>query len=312
MVKRAEEEALSEAEPRRGEFRAGDLALLIDRKRRRYLVRLEPDGAFHTHMGILPHADLIGREAGCRVSIAGHRILALRPTLSDYILESPRVTQVIYPKDLGAILVYGDIYPGARVLEAGLGSGALTTALLRAVGPSGNVVSYETRTEQVARALENIRVAIGETPNHDVRSADVYESIVDRELDRVVLDVPEPWRAVDHAAEALSPGGILLCFLPTVLQVHRLSEELDDHPRFDLVETIEVMVRPWHFSRRSARPQHRMVAHTGFITTARLCAADTPPPSAGGRAALVDAVAPGTTVEAGGDEGDTPSAQEAP
>ena len=274
MVRRAAAEATTESEPRRGEFRAGDLALLIDRKRRRYLVRLEPDGAFHTHMGILPHADLIGREAGCRVSIAGHRLLALRPTLSDYILESPRVTQVIYPKDLGAILVYGDIYPGARVLEAGLGSGALTAALLRAVGPTGSVVSYETRTEQVPRALSNIRTALGETPNHDVRSADVYEGIVDCDLDRVVLDVPEPWRAVEHASQALAPGGILLCFLPTVLQVHRLSEELDGHPRFDLVETIEVMVRPWHISRRSARPVHRMVAHTGFITTARLCAPD--------------------------------------
>ena len=273
MVRRAVTEAVSEAEPRRGEFRAGDLALLIDRKRRRYLIRLELDGAFHTHMGILPHGDLIGREAGCRVSIAGHRLLALRPTLSDYILESPRVTQVIYPKDLGAILVYGDIYPGARVLEAGLGSGALTTALLRAVGPTGHVVSYETRPEQVARALDNIRAAIGETPHHNVRSADVYEGMLDGDLDRVVLDVPEPWRAVGHAAESLAPGGILLCFLPTVLQVHRLSEELDGHPCFDLVETIEVMVRPWHFSSRSARPQHRMVAHTGFITTARLCAA---------------------------------------
>ena len=273
MARRAEAEAVPKAEPRRGEFQAGDLALLIDRKRRRYLIRLELDGAFHTHMGILSHDDLIGREAGCRVSIAGHRLLALRPTLSDYILESPRVTQVIYPKDLGAILVYGDIYPGARVLEAGLGSGALTTALLRAVGPTGYVVSYETRPEQAPRALENIRTAIGETPNHEVRSADVYEGMVDGDLDRVVLDVPEPWRAVGHAAESLAPGGILLCFLPTVLQVHRLSEELDRHPCFDMVETIEVIVRPWHVSGRSARPQHRMVAHTGFITTARLCAA---------------------------------------
>ena len=273
-------EITTEAESRRGLFRAGDLALLIDRKRRRYLVRLEPDGAFHTHMGILPHADVIGREAGCRVSIGGHRLLALRPTLSDYILESPRVTQVIYPKDLGAILVYGDIYPGARVLEAGLGSGALTAALLRAVGPTGRVVSYEMRSEQVPRALSNIRAAVGETPNHEVRTADLYEGIVDEDLDRVVLDVPEPWRAVDHAAGALAPGGILLCFLPTVLQVHRLSEELEGHPRFDMVETIEVMVRPWHVSRRSARPVHRMVAHTGFITTARLCAAEgAPPPS---------------------------------
>lgn len=274
MVRRAEAKAPSEAEPRRGEFQVGDLALLIDRKRRRYLVRLEAGGAFHTHMGILPHADLIGREAGCRVSIAGHRLLALRPTLSDYILESPRVTQVIYPKDLGAILVYGDIYPGARVLEAGLGSGALTAALLRAVGPTGEVVSYETRSEQVPRALSNIRTAVGETPNHSVRLADLYEGIVDRDVDRIVLDVPEPWQAVGHAADALAPGGILLCFLPTVLQVHRLSEELERSPRFDLVETFEVMVRPWHVSRRSARPQHRMVAHTGFITTARLCAPD--------------------------------------
>ncbi|GBD11431.1 tRNA (adenine(58)-N(1))-methyltransferase TrmI [bacterium HR23] len=246
--------------------------LLVDRKGRRYLFALRPGHTFHTHLGALPHDALIGQPLGSRITAGGHRFLALPPTLADYIQDIPRVTQIIYPKDLGAILMYGDIFPGARVLEAGMGSGALTLALLRAVGPTGTVYAYEVRQEYIPRALQNIQAFYAEPTNLVVREADVYQGIQERNLDRVILDVPEPWQALPHVARALVQGGILLCWLPTVLQVHRLAMALDAHPEFDLVETFEVLQRPWHFGPTSARPVHRMVAHTGFITLARRCA----------------------------------------
>ena len=253
-------------------FREGDLVLLVDRKRRRYLQRMDAKGAFHTHLGFVPHTSIIGQEVGSRVQVGGHKFLALRPTLAEYVVESRRVTQIIYPKDVGAILVSADVFPGAKVLEAGLGSGSLTMALLRAVGPTGQVVSYEVREGTIDKALSNIHAAVPDTENLTVRSADLYEGIQDVELDRVVLDVPEPWQAVGHAAKALLPGGILLSYLPTVLQVHRLVEALNQEPEFDLVDSFEVLHRPWHVTRRSMRPVHRMVAHTAFLTTARKCA----------------------------------------
>ncbi|MSQ11429.1 MAG: tRNA (adenine-N1)-methyltransferase [Dehalococcoidia bacterium] len=253
-------------------FREGDSALLIDRKGRRHLLELHAGKVFHTHFGMLPHEELFGQESGCRVKVGSQRVLALKPTLAEYVVEAPRVTQIIYPKDIGAILLSGDVFPGARVLEGGLGSGSLTLALIAAVGPQGRVTVYELHPETVEKALRNLRRR-GPLPEHlDVRVADVYQGIAEGGLDRILLDVPEPWQVVAHAAEALAPGGIFLSFLPTVLQVHRLGEALTQHPQFDLVETIEVIVRPWHVSRRSVRPVHRMVAHTGFITTARKCA----------------------------------------
>ena len=260
------------AGPNNAIFREGDLVMLVDRKRRRYLQRLTDSGSFQTHLGFVPHADIIGQSVGSRVFVGGHRYLALRPTLAEYTVESRRLTQIIYPKDVGAILVAADIFPGARVVEAGLGSGSLSLSLLRAIGPSGALFSYEVREGSIAGAQENIRVAMGETPNHTVRCHDLYGGIPDAELDRVVLDVPEPWRAVGHAAKALVPGGIFLAYLPTVLQVHRLVDALNREPEFDMVDSFEVLHRPWHVTRRSVRPVHRMVAHTAFLTTARKCA----------------------------------------
>ena len=253
-------------------FREGDLVLLIDRKRRRYLQRLAERGTFQTHLGIVAHTEIIGQAVGSRVFVGGHRYLALRPTLAEYTLESKRLTQIVYPKDVGAILVAADIFPGARVLEAGLGSGSLSMALLRAIGPTGELFSYEVRESSIPGAQDNIRAALGETPNHTVRCHDLYAGIPDQGLDRVVLDVPEPWQAVEHAAQALSPGGVFLAYLPTVLQVHRLVDALNREPGFDLVDSFEVLHRPWHVTRRSVRPVHRMVAHTAFLTTARKCA----------------------------------------
>ena len=256
----------------RDKFEAGDLVMLIDRKGRKYILTLNDTGTFHTHMGTLPHSELIGQEAGSWFTTShGQNLLAIKPTLAEYVQKVPRATQVIYPKDMGNILLLGDIYPGATVLEAGLGSGALTSVLLRAVGERGRVVSYENREEQIPRAMKMIHALVGEPQNLTVKVADIYQGIEESDLDRIVLDVPEPWQVVPAASEALVPGGILLSFLPTVLQVHQLARALAQDPRFQLVETIETLLRPWHVTLRSVRPAHRMVAHTGFITTARKC-----------------------------------------
>ena len=200
-------------------------------------------GSFQTHLATWPHTDIIGQIQRSRVFVAATGTWCC-PQPGRRPLESRRLTQIVYPKDVGAILVSADIFPGARVLEAGLGSGSLSMALLRAVGPTGELFSYEVREGSIPGAQENIRAALGETPNHTVRSHDLYSGIPDGELDRVVLDVPEPWQAVEHAARALVPGGIFLAYLPTVLQVHRLVDALNREPEFDLVDSFEVLHRP--------------------------------------------------------------------
>ena len=255
------------------EFQEGDLALLIDRKGRRYLLTLDKVGTFHTHVGTLPHKEIIGREQGGWFHTShGQSLLAVKPTLGDYVLEMPRGTQVIYPKDLGNILILADIFPGATVVEAGLGSGALTVALLRAVGETGRVITYEVREDVVARAMRNIQTLVPNPSSHTLNQGDIYRGIREKDVDRIVLDVPEPWHVVPWAAQALTMGGILLSFLPTILQVHQLVQALSSDSRFQLIETVEVLLRPWSVTQRSVRPAHRMVAHTGFITTARRCA----------------------------------------
>lgn len=254
------------------QFQEGDMALLIDRKSRRYLLTLRADRAFHSHVGVLPHSEIIGATPGAWFRTSkGQVLLAVRPTFADYVQEMPRVTQVVYPKDLGAILMAADIFPGALVVEGGLGTGALTAALLRAVGPGGRVVVYEIEPTYIARGLENVRAAVPDIANLEVRTVSIYEGIAERGADRVVLDVPEPWHAVPHVAEALAPSGVLLCYLPTILQVHQLVLALQRDGRFQMVETSEVLVRPWHVTEHSVRPVHRMVAHTAFLVAARRC-----------------------------------------
>ena len=253
-------------------FAEGDPALLVDRRGRRYLITLTRYKSFHTHVGAIDHNDLIGRSHGARLNTTtGHVLLAFSPTLGDFVEEMPHQTQVIYAKDLGAILMHGDIFPGARVLEAGLGSGALTIALLRAVGERGRVTTYEVRQELVEGAKANIRTLVPQAANLEVKLKDVYEGVEETGLDRIVLDVPEPWHVVPHAATSLAPGGIFLGYLPTILQVHELYEALAENPNFEMMETVEVLTRPWSVTKRSVRPVHRMIAHTGFITTARKC-----------------------------------------
>ena len=253
-------------------FAPGDRVLLVDAKRRRHLIILTEDGAFHSHAGVLEHAALLGRNEGVTVrTTMGARIIAVRPTLSEYVLEMPRGAQVIYPKDLGPILMLADVYPGARVLESGVGSGALTMTLLRAVGPTGHVLGYELRSDFADRARRNVEGFLGPDLPLSIEVRDVYDGIDVADLDRILLDLPEPWRVVKHAEAALRPGGILLSYLPTIGQVARLQEELAGSP-FGMTASLEVMERGWHVDGQSVRPDHRMVGHTGFLTHARLLA----------------------------------------
>jgi len=257
-----------------GAFAAGERVLLIDGKDRRYLLTLREGGEFHTHSGITSHDLILGRPDGATVrSGTGARYVVVRPTLSDFVLAMPRGAQVIYPKDLGALLVLADIFPGARVLEAGVGSGALSMALLRA---GADVVGYEIRDDFARKAMTNVDTFLGPDQTYRVEERDVYDGILDTGLDRIMLDLPEPWRVVGHARTALHPGGILVAYLPTIGQVAQFREALDASA-FGLARTIEVLERSWHVQGQSVRPDHRMVAHTGFLTSARLLGAEDQP-----------------------------------
>ena len=251
-----------------GPLEAGERVLLVDAKDRRYLITLVPGATFHTHAGVVAHDDLIGTtEASAVAGSTGRSFLVLRPTLSDIVLKMPRGAQVIYPKDLGAILIAADIGPGQRILEAGVGSGALSMTVLRA---GASVVGYELREDFAARARANVAAALGPDAPYRVEIRDVTQGVDETMLDRVLLDMPEPHKVVPAAAAALRPGGILLSYLPTINQTALLRQALDgaDSP-FGLAETQEVMRRTWHVEARSVRPDHRMVGHTGFLTTAR-------------------------------------------
>jgi tRNA (adenine57-N1/adenine58-N1)-methyltransferase len=252
-------------------FAPGDQVLLVDNKNRRYLVVLAEGGEFHTHAGILPHDNVIGAAEGTRFrSSQGATYTGIRPTLSDFVLKMPRGAQVIYPKDLGPILMLLDIFPGARVLESGVGSGALSMTLVRA---GAVVTGYELREDFANRAAKNVASFLGADAmeRYRVEVRDVYEGIDETDLDRVVLDLPEPWRAVKHAAAALHRGGLLVAYTPQITQAAQLRHDLTPLG-FGMAETIEVLNRGWHIEGQAVRPDHRMVAHTGFLTTARLLA----------------------------------------
>lgn len=245
---------------------AGERVLVVDSKARRYLVTLAAGGAFHTHAGILAHDDIIGRPEGSTVQgSTGRGFLVWRPTLADVVLKMRRGAQVIYPKDLGAILLAADIAPGQRVLEAGVGSGALSMTLVRA---GASVVGYEVREDFAERARANVTDFLGPGADYRVEVRDVTEGIDEPSLDRILLDLPEPWRVLPHAATSLRPGGILLAYLPTINQTAELRQALERGP-FGLAESVEILRRTWHVESRSVRPDHRMVGHTGFLTTAR-------------------------------------------
>ncbi len=255
---------------RRGPFREGEYIQLIDRRGRSYLVHVTQSNLFESHLGNYPAADLIGQDEGVWITTnKGHRLMAVRPTLSDLTLRMPRLATVMYPKDLGAMLFYADIFPGARVLEAGAGAGALTMTLLRAVGPSGRVFTYDLRQDMIEQAQDNIARYFDSWDNLEIKLGDVYEGIEEDDLDRVILDLPEPWHVVPSASDSLVPGGLFFGFVPTVPQVDQLVKTLRSQRTFSMIETMEIMMRQWNVSGRSVRPSHRMVGHTGFIITAR-------------------------------------------
>lgn len=252
-------------------FEPGERVAFVDQRDRTYLVKLQAGGTFHTHGGTLAHDDVLGREEGSRFETSGGMVLtAFRPRFADYVLKMPRTAQVVYPKDLGPILVHADVFPGARVLEAGTGSGALTIALCRAVGPEGAVVSYELRPEHRERALANVEGFFGKVPDRlDLREGDVAEVAATGErFDRAVLDLPEPWAVLEALGVALEAGGVLAAYLPTTVQVQQLVLELR-RSGFHHTETFETLHRSWHVTERSVRPDHRMVGHTGFVTIGR-------------------------------------------
>ena len=260
------------ATSRKNYFEESDLVLLLDRKSRKYLITLNREQIFHSHLGQLFHDQLINKSVGGWYRTdKGHVLLAIRPTLGDYVLEMPRGPQIVYPKDLGLIISLGDIFPGATVIESGLGSGSLTLALLRAVGHTGQVTTYEINESVIPKALNNIGKILPNANNLHVKVGDIYINLTERDVDRVVLDVPEPWNSVCGVGNALILGGILISFSPTILQVHQLVMALQDDGRFQRIETTETLLRPWHVTEQSVRPEHRMVAHSGFLTTAVKC-----------------------------------------
>jgi len=252
-------------------FAAGDRVQLTDPKGRQHTVTLVAGKQFHTHRGAIEHDALIGAPEGSVVtSTAGTAYLALRPLLTDYVLSMPRGAAVIYPKDSAQIVAQADIHPGARVLEAGAGSGALTCSLLRAVGPTGSVLSYERRADHAEHAERNVDTFFGGRPaNWELRLADVAEHPADEVVDRVILDMLAPWDVLPAVAAALRPGGVLLGYVATTTQLSRLVEALRGAGGWTEPYAWECMLRTWHVVGLAVRPDHRMQGHTAFLVTAR-------------------------------------------
>lgn len=258
-----------------GPFRVGDRVQLTGPKGRLNTVTLEVGGAFHTHRGVLSHDLIIGQpDASVVVSSNGVEYLALRPLLTDFVMSMPRGAAIIYPKDAAQILGQADIFPGARVVEAGVGSGALSLWLLRAIGAEGTLTSFERRDEFAEVAKGNVAAFLGAEPsNWTVTVGDLQEAmpatIEAGTIDRIVLDMLAPWECLDECADALTPGGVLICYIATVTQLSRVAEAIRATGAFTDPEPSETMVRTWHVEGLAVRPDHRMIGHTGFLLTAR-------------------------------------------
>jgi len=273
-----------------GPFRYGDRVQLTGPKGRLHTITLRERGELHTHHGVLRHEALVGLPDGSVVTNSGgHEYLALRPLLRDFVMSMPRGAAIVYPKDAAQILAQADIFPGATVVEAGVGSGALSLWLLRAIGPGGRLLSFERREEFADVARANVETFFGATPSTwDVVVGDLVASlpgaVEPASVDRVVLDMLAPWECIDAVADALTPGGVVLCYVATATQLSRVAEFIRGTGLFTDPEASETMVRGWHVEGLAVRPDHRMVAHTGFLLTARRLAPGAVPPDVRKRA----------------------------
>jgi len=254
-----------------GYFEAGDRIQLTDSKGKLYSFTITPDKEWHTHKGWIVHNELIGMPEGSVVeTTAGLKFTAFKPLLSDYVLSMPRGATIVYPKDSALIVGFADIYPGARVLEAGVGSGALTISLLRATGPGGLVHSLERRSDFAENAKSNVTNYFGELPsNWTLAVGSLQDQVFEDSFDRVILDMLAPWECVTLAAEVLRPGGVFLAYVATTTQLSATAEALKDDGHFTEPESSESLVRGWHHEGLAVRPQHRMIAHTGFLIQSR-------------------------------------------
>ena len=255
----------------RGPLRAGEWVRLVDGKGRRHNLSLEPGKRFFSNKGHLEHDELIGREEGFTVtSSAGGEYLVFRPLLSEFVVSMPRGAAVVYPKDAAQIVSAADIFPGAHVVEAGAGSGALTCSLLRAVGPLGRVTSYERREEFADVARRNVtQFFAGEHPAWTLHVGDLAEELPGQRCDRIILDMLAPWECLDVAADALRPGGIVCAYVATTTQLSRFVETVRLHGGFTEPHPWESLVRDWHVEGLAVRPDHKMIGHTAFLVTAR-------------------------------------------
>ena len=267
------------ADRRRGPLQPGDQVQLTDPKGRMHTITLEPGKQFHTHKGILDHDRLLGGPEGVVVTIGVTSYLALRPLLSDYVLSMPRGAQVVYPKDAGQVVQMADIFPGAHVVEAGVGSGALSMSLLRAVGEGGRLSSYERRADFAEIARRNVERFFGAPhPAWSITVGDLAEALDETDVDRVVLDMLAPWEVLDAVSRALRPGGLVCCYVATTTQLSTTVEALRAHGTFTEPQSWESMVRGWHVEGLAVRPEHRMIGHTGFLCTSRRLADGVEPP----------------------------------
>ncbi|HEX4059051.1 MAG TPA: tRNA (adenine-N1)-methyltransferase [Galbitalea sp.] len=277
-----------------GPFRTGDRVQLTGPKGRLNTITLEAGAEFHTHTGILKHDSIIGApDASIVTSNNGIEYLALRPLLTDFVMSMPRGAAIVYPKDAAQILGAGDMFPGAVVVEAGVGSGALSLWLLRAIGPGGSLHSFERRSEFAEIAQANVAAFLGARPdNWTVTVGDLATElatdVTDATVDRIVLDMLAPWECIDACASSLTPGGVLVCYVATVTQLSRTAEAIRSTGRFTAPDSAETMVRGWHVEGLAVRPDHRMIGHTGFLLTARRLAPGVRLPEVARRASKSD------------------------
>jgi tRNA (adenine57-N1/adenine58-N1)-methyltransferase len=254
-----------------GYFSEGDRIQLTDPKGKMYTFTITPGKEWHTHKGWIVHNDLIGLPEGSVVSTsAGLKFTAFKPLIGDFVLSMPRGATIVYPKDAAMIVGVADVFPGAKVIEAGVGSGALSISLLRAVGSDGELSSFERREDFADIARENIRTYFGEIPSQwKLSVGSVQESNTDKKYDRVILDMLAPWECVAFAADVLRPGGVYLAYVATTTQLSATAEALKEDGRFTEPLSSETIVRDWHHEGLAVRPMQRMIGHTGFLIVSR-------------------------------------------